>query len=75
MQISLMEHPNAGDLIRGSGGIRKIRWAAQGRGKSGGVRVIYYRANVSEHVYLLTLYGSERSNIDAAYRQALESMK
>ena len=71
---------DAGDLTRGSGGIRKIRWAAKGKGKSGGVRVIYYWAKASEHNYLLALYGkSERSNIDAAtlrrIAKQLESMK
>lgn len=43
MQYYLMEHPEAGKIITGSGGIRKLRWARQGMGKSGGVRVIYYR--------------------------------
>jgi hypothetical protein len=80
LQSYLIEHPDAGDLIRGSGGIRKIRWAAKGKGKSGGVRVIYYWAKASEHIYLLALYGkSERSNIDAAtlrrIAKQLESMK
>ena len=35
-------HPKSGDLMQGTGGIRKLRWSAQGKGKSGGVRVIYY---------------------------------
>jgi hypothetical protein len=80
LQIYLMEHPDAGDLIRGSGGIRKIRWAAKGKGKSGGIRVVYYWAKGPENIYLLTLYGkSERSNIDAAtlkrIAKQLESLK
>ncbi|MCC6531507.1 MAG: type II toxin-antitoxin system RelE/ParE family toxin [Burkholderiales bacterium] len=66
LQSYLIEHPDAGVLIRGSGGIRKVRWAAKGKGKSGGVRVIYFWAKAPEHVYLLTIYGkSERGNIDA----------
>ena len=40
-QAFLSTHPEAGDVIRGTGGIRKIRWAATGRGKRGGSRVIY----------------------------------
>lgn len=80
LQSYLIEHPDAGDVIRGSGGIRKIRWAAKGKGKSGGVRVIYYWAKAPEHIYLLTLYGkSERSDIDAAtlrrIAKQLESMR
>lgn len=37
----LASHPTSGDLIKGTGGIRKLRWSAQGKGKSGGVRIIY----------------------------------
>lgn len=66
-QAHLMAHPDAGALIRGSGGIRKVRWGAGGRGKSGGVRVIYYWAVAAAHIYLLTIYAkSERSDIDKA---------
>ena len=42
LQAYLMQKPDAGDLIKGSGGVRKVRWASEGMGKSGGVRVIYY---------------------------------
>lgn len=42
LQKELVAHPEAGDLIVGSGGLRKIRWAVPGKGKSGGVRIIYY---------------------------------
>ena len=42
LQMYLMQKPDAGDLVRGSGGVRKVRWAPDGRGKRGGVRVIYY---------------------------------
>jgi mRNA-degrading endonuclease RelE of RelBE toxin-antitoxin system len=67
LQSYLMERPDAGDIIRGSGGIRKLRWAAKGKGKSGGVRVIYYWAKAPEQIYLLTMYGkSERADIDRA---------
>ena len=65
LQTYLVAHPDAGDVIRGSGGIRKVRWAARGRGKSGGVRVIYYWATAAAQIYLLTIYAkSERSDID-----------
>ena len=42
LQVYLMQKPDAGDLIKGSGGVRKVRWASEGMGKSGGIRVIYY---------------------------------
>jgi mRNA-degrading endonuclease RelE of RelBE toxin-antitoxin system len=42
LQAHLIEYPDDGDVIKGTGGIRKIRWGAKGKGKSGGVRIIYY---------------------------------
>ena len=53
----LAAHPLAGDLMQGTGGIRKLRWAAKGKGKSGGVRIIYYFHNTSIPLFLLTLFG------------------
>jgi hypothetical protein len=65
LQSYVIARPDAGDVIRGSGGIRKVRWGARGRGKSGGVRVIYYWATAVAQIYLLTLYAkSEQSDID-----------
>lgn len=56
LQKELLANPGKGDLIRNSGGIRKIRWATEGRGKRGGLRIIYYWA-VSEHqIYMLYVY-------------------
>ncbi len=54
-QITLALNPEAGDIIRGSGGLRKIRWSAQGRGKRGGIRIIYYLIQDNE-IYLLLAY-------------------
>ncbi len=66
LQIYLSFHPEIGKIISGSGGIRKIRWARQGIGKSGGVRVIYYWVKPHDQIYFLTIYGkNERENIDA----------
>ena len=48
-------NPDAGDLIRGSGGCRKVRWSTAGQGKSGGARVIYFNAN-DETIWLLIIY-------------------
>ncbi|PBJ08454.1 MULTISPECIES: hypothetical protein [unclassified Pseudomonas] len=55
-QQYLAEHPEAGALIEGTGGLRKIRWAAHGRGKSGGVRVIYYHVTSAFQIRLLLIY-------------------
>ena len=57
LQVFLSEHPDAGEIIRGSGGIRKIRWRSKGRGKRGGSRIVYYWLVAENHIYLLTLYG------------------
>lgn len=56
MQMALVENPALGDLIRGGGGIRKLRYAVQGRGKSAGVRVIYYWLKDEFQNYLLLAY-------------------
>ena len=60
----LSMNPNAGVLIQGTGGIRKLRWARSGQGKSGGVRIIYYYHNEEMPLYLLALFGkNEKANI------------
>ena len=67
LQNHLIEHPDAGDVIRGSGGVRKVRWASRGKGKSGGVRVIYYWAKADEQTFFLTLYGKgEKDNLSVS---------
>lgn len=53
----LAQNPNVGDLIVGSGGCRKVRWASKRQGKSGGVRVIYTARLQDGAVVLLTIYG------------------
>ena len=64
--------PTCGDLIEGAGGIRKLRFAVGGRGKSGGVRVVYYFHSEAMPVYLLTLFAkNEKSNLTNAERNAL----
>ena len=51
----MLENPDAGDIIKGSGGVRKLRWKAEGRGKRGGVRIIYYLEVVESRFLMLTL--------------------
>jgi mRNA-degrading endonuclease RelE of RelBE toxin-antitoxin system len=66
LQSFLLQYPESGKIVRGSGGVRKIRWAMSGRGKSGGVRVIYYFKKQDDEVWLLTIYSkSETENIPA----------
>ena len=54
-------NPDAGSVIRGSGGVRKVRWAREGTGKSSGVRIVYLVRNEAGEVYLLTLYAKSKS--------------
>ena len=56
LQNALVIRPDIGELIPGGGGLRKIRWSAQGRGKRGGVRVIYYWAVQQDRILLLLIY-------------------
>lgn len=68
----LAVHPLSGDLIRGTGGIRKPRWSAHGKGKSGGVRVIYYYHNGRAPLFLLTVFGKgEKANLSKSERNDL----
>jgi len=62
----LAANPDAGDVIPGSGGCRKVRWRRQGTGKSGGVRVIYFTRLESGELWLLVIYAkSVRGSIPA----------
>ena len=54
--IYLIDHPDAGDVIPGAGGARKLRWAAKGKGKRGGARIIYLYVVIAASVYLLRCY-------------------
>ena len=64
-QNHLLENYMLGDVIQGGGGLRKIRWRARGKGKNGGVRVIYYFASEKGYIYLMAIYGkSQQTDLD-----------
>lgn len=64
--VFIARNPNAGSVVPGSGGVRKLRWTRKGQGKRGGARVIYYNRLYKGEIWLLTLYTkSERSIIPA----------
>lgn len=66
LQAFLMKVPDAGDVVKGSGGVRKIRWAIDGKGKRSGIRTIYYWNKPDDEIWMLTIYRkSERSIIPA----------
>jgi hypothetical protein len=52
----LAEYPFAGDVIKGTGGLRKMRWASGGKGKSGGVRVIYFHVVANAEIRMIVIY-------------------
>jgi hypothetical protein len=64
--VFIAQNPRTGSVVRGSGGVRKVRWAREGSGKSGGARIIYYNCLDNGEIWLLTLYAkSDRSTIPA----------
>lgn len=71
-QAELMLNPHLGDVIQGTGGLRKIRVASKGKGKRGGSRIIYYFLDEKRRFYLLTIYGkNEMSDLNAIQRKQL----
>jgi len=70
--VFIAGRPRAGAVMQGTGGVRKLRWGRGGRGKSGGVRVIYYYDDVLMPLYLLTAFGkNEKANLSRAERNDL----
>lgn len=74
LQQFLMQNPEVGELIPGSGGVRKARWTRAGMGKRGGLRIIYYVRYEPNEFWMLTLYAkAKRENVPAhILRQLLE---
>jgi mRNA-degrading endonuclease RelE of RelBE toxin-antitoxin system len=73
LQLHLCEYPDDGAIIKASNGIRKMRWAASGRGKRGGARVIYYYAVKRERILLLDIY-PKNEKIDVTAKE-LDNLK
>jgi mRNA-degrading endonuclease RelE of RelBE toxin-antitoxin system len=70
----LATQPTAGDEIVGTGGVRKVRYGAMGRGKSGGVRVIYYFYDEDMPIYALLIYGkNERADLTPEQRKVVKT--
>ena len=72
LQLTLVARPDMGAIMRGSGGLRKVRWKSRGQGKRGGVRVIYYWAVVREQILMLLIYGkNEQDDLSREHLQML----
>jgi len=71
LQEALIKRPDIGDVITGSGGLRKVRWKLEGRGKSGGVRAIYYWVVDDAHIRMLYVYpkGKQENLTDDQLKQ------
>ena len=69
----IAEHPDEGDVVVGSGGVRKVRWSRAGSGKSGGVRVIYFVRNELGELVLLFMYA--KSKLDTLKASTLKEMR
>lgn len=75
LQEALVTRPEMGALIKNSGGLRKVRWSLEGRGKSGGVRVIYYWLSADDQLYMLLAYPkNEQENLTDAQVSALRKI-
>ena len=73
LQNFLVEQPLVGDVIQGTGGLRKLRWSAKGKGKRGGVRTIYLYITEKSHIHFLTLYAkNEVSDLTADEKKILK---
>ena len=73
LQNELIESPDIGKVIQGSGGIRKIRWSGSGRGKRGGSRIIYYWAKNKDQIYMLFIY--EKNELSDLTKDQLSTLK
>jgi len=74
LQNYLLEYPEAGPVVPGTGGIRKVRWNREGRGKSGGIRVIYIDSCNRETTWLITVFGkNEKSNLSPREKSTIKA--
>ena len=75
LQRELLSDPKVGDVMQGTGGVRKMRFAFEHRGKSGGIRVIYVDFEVYEKIYLLTAYTkNEKENLTKEERNDIRRL-
>ena len=72
LQDTLCADPQAGDLIQGTGGVRKVRLVLRGKGKSGGARVVYVDFVAEEHLYLISVFAkNEQGNLTAKQKREI----
>lgn len=75
LQYFLCHHPDAGKVIAGTGGLRKLRWALSGRGKRGGARIAYVDIVLKETIYLVTVYAkNEKDDLSEMEKKAIRTL-
>ena len=75
MEAAIVADPGRAPLLRGTGGIRKLRWAGSGRGKRGGIRTIYFHHAGPEAIYMLTAYAkADRDDLTPADRKTMSRL-
>lgn len=75
LQEALVNRPDMGAIIQGTGGLRKLRWKLENRGKSGGIRVIYYWVTADEHIYMLLVYPkNEQEDLTPEQKKVLQTI-
>jgi hypothetical protein len=73
--VYLIDHADAGDVIPGAGGARKLRWAAKGKGKRGGARIIYLYVVIAALIYLLRCYAKNvRTDLTSSEKKELRKI-
>lgn len=76
LQAELASNPEAGEVMPGTGGFRKMRWAdpERGKGRRGGLRIIYYYFECDQQIWMMTLYGkNEAADLSPAEKKALKA--
>jgi hypothetical protein len=73
LQVALITSPGAGPVIRGTGGIRKLRWSTEGAGKRGGLRVLYYWIPNRDTIYFLNVY--KKAEIEELTRAEIMTLR
>ena len=75
LEMYLCKYPDCGNTLEGTGGIKKFRWTLEGRGKSGGARIIYLDIVFAKHIYLLTAFPkNEKANLSKAERNQMKTI-
>jgi hypothetical protein len=75
LKDQLAKNPHKGDVMQGTGGMRKMRVAMEGRGKSGGLRLIYYYVTAQGRIYLIDVFAkNEKANLTQAERNELKEL-